>query len=206
MSKPTEKTIFWQDYQVTKSDRNRLMSHGSFLVWFTGMSGAGKSTIANLLEVELYKMGLKTYLLDGDNLRKGLNSDLGFSNEDRSENIRRVGEVSKLMLDAGLVTLASFVSPILRDRELVKALVGDGSFIEVYVKCPLEICETRDPKGLYKKARNREVTLMTGVDSSYEEPVNPALILETDKRSRELCVQSIIKYLVDNGYIERSSN
>lgn len=178
------------------------MGHASFLIWFTGLSGAGKSSIANQLEMSLFEKGLKTYLLDGDNLRHGLNQDLGFSEKDRSENIRRVGEVGRLMVDAGLITLASFISPIAKDRAHVRSLFGKNQFIEVYVKCPLEICEKRDPKGLYKKARQKEITLMTGIDSVYEEPKDPDLVLETDHQSILESVSLVLLLINHRGLLK----
>ena len=154
-----------------------LMRQKPILLWFTGLSGSGKSTLANGTEVELYKKGFKTFLLDGDNVRKGLNKDLGFSEAERIENIRRIGEVAKLMLDAGLVVISAFISPFRKDRELIAALVGKENFLEIFVDCPLEICEKRDVKGLYEKARKGQIKDFTGIDSPYEAPVQPFLAI-----------------------------
>jgi adenylylsulfate kinase len=187
---------------VGKKDRQKLNGHRSFILWFTGLSGAGKSTIAYRVEEELYKRGIRTYVLDGDNIRIGLNKDLGFSKKDREENIRRVGEVAKLFVDAGIVVLTAFISPYKKDRHFVRNLVGEKEFIEVYVKCPIEICEKRDPKGLYKKAKDGIIKQFTGVDDQYEEPENPELVLETDKMSIDECVKKILDYLDENELLK----
>lgn len=157
------------------------MKQKPLLLWFTGLSGSGKSTLANGLEVALHQMGFKTYLLDGDNVRKGLTKDLGFSERDRIENIRRIGEVSKLMLDAGLVVISAFISPFRADRQLIAELVGEENFLEIFVDCPLEVCEQRDVKGLYAKARKGEIKDFTGIDSPYEVPIHPFLTLASDQ-------------------------
>lgn len=188
--------------RITRRDRERLNGHKSFILWFTGFSGSGKSTLSHKVEEKLYEMGVHTYVLDGDNIRQGLNKDLGFSKGDREENIRRIGEVAKLFVDAGIAVLTAFISPYRRDREFVRNLVDEGDFIEVYVKCPLEVCEQRDPKGLYKKARAGEIKNFTGIDDPYEEPENPEIVVETDKMSVEQCVDRIIDYLVKNNYIK----
>jgi adenylylsulfate kinase len=187
---------------VGKKDRQKLNGHRSFILWFTGLSGAGKSTIAYRVEEELYKRGIRTYVLDGDNIRIGLNKDLGFSKKDREENIRRVGEVAKLFVDAGIVVLTAFISPYKKDRHFVRNLVGEKEFIEVYVKCPIEICEKRDPKGLYKKAKDGIIKQFTGVDDQYEEPENPEIILETDKMSIDECIKKILDYLDENELLK----
>jgi adenylylsulfate kinase len=187
---------------VGKKDRQKLNGHRSFILWFTGLSGAGKSTIAYRVEEELYKRGIRTYVLDGDNIRIGLNKDLGFSKKDREENIRRVGEVAKLFVDAGIVVLTAFISPYKKDRHFVRNLVGEKEFIEVYVKCPIEICEKRDPKGLYKKAKDGIIKQFTGVDDQYEEPENPEIVLETDKMSIDECVKKILDYLDENELLK----
>lgn len=181
--------------KITKKDRARLNGHRSFILWFTGLSGSGKSTIAHRLEEKLLKNGVRTYVLDGDNIRTGLNKDLGFSAEDREENIRRIGHVAKLFVDAGLVVLTAFISPYKKDRAAVRSLVGSDEFVEIYVKCPLEICEQRDVKGLYGKARRGLVKQFTGIDDPYEEPENPEVILETDKVNLERCVEEILNFL-----------
>ena len=171
--------IHAENYAVSRKERAQLMNHKSFVVWFTGLSGSGKSTIANHLEKELHKLNVHTYSLDGDNLRFGLCKDLGFSQEDRTENIRRIGEIANLMCDAGLIVLASFISPFEKDRSLVKQVVGDENFIEIFISTPLDECEKRDPKGLYAKARTGEINTFTGINSPYEEPKKPALSINT---------------------------
>lgn len=183
------------NYKTTKRQREALHGHKSYLIWFTGLSGSGKSTLANLVEISLHKQGLSTYILDGDNIRQGLNKDLSFAPEDRTENIRRIAEISNLMLDAGVMTLAAFVSPYIKDREEVKHTVGVQNFIEIYVNTTLEECERRDVKGLYKKARKGEIKNMTGISSSYEAPTNPDFEVFTDGQSIEYSVQSILKFL-----------
>ncbi|WP_457624513.1 adenylyl-sulfate kinase [Persephonella sp.] len=187
---------------INKEDRQRLKGHRSAILWFTGLSGSGKSTLAHAVEERLFERGIHTYVLDGDNIRTGLNKDLGFSKEDREENIRRIGEVAKLFVDAGIIVLSAFISPYRKDREFVRNLVEDGEFIEIYVKCPLEVCEARDVKGLYKKAREGLIKNFTGIDDPYEEPLNPEIIVETDKEPLEESVGKIINYLVEKGYIE----
>ncbi|RPF54188.1 adenylyl-sulfate kinase [Aquisalibacillus elongatus] len=194
--------IVWHDSKVVKEERQKLNGHKSAVVWFTGLSGAGKSTISVEVEKELYKQGVHTYRLDGDNVRHGLNNNLGFSAEDRAENIRRVGEVAKLMADAGLLTLTAFISPYREDRDKVREIMDDGEFIEVFVKCDLDVCESRDPKGLYKKARAGEIKGFTGIDDPYEEPNNPEIIVESDKNSIEECVQQVVNHLKAKGYLE----
>jgi adenylylsulfate kinase len=183
------------NYKTTKSQREALHGHKSYLIWFTGLSGSGKSTLANLVETALHKKGISTYILDGDNIRQGINKDLSFAPQDRSENIRRIAEISNLMLEAGVVTLAAFVSPYIKDREGVKHIVGADNFIEIYVNTTLEECERRDVKGLYKKARKGEIKNMTGVSSPYEAPTNPDFEVVTDGQSIENSVQSILKFL-----------
>jgi adenylylsulfate kinase len=183
------------DYKITKSEREALHGHEAYLLWFTGLSGSGKSTLANLVEIALHKRGLSTYILDGDNIRQRINNDLSFSSEDRTENIRRIAEISNLMLDAGVITLAAFVSPYIKDREDVKQIVGKKNFIEIFVKTPLEVCERRDVKGLYKKARSGEIKNMTGISAPYEPPINPDLEVITDGHSIEKCVEIIINFI-----------
>ena len=183
------------NYKTTKSQREALHGHKSYLIWFTGLSGSGKSTIANLVETALHKKGISTYILDGDNIRQGINKDLSFAPQDRSENIRRIAEISNLMLEAGVVTLAAFVSPYINDREGVKHIVGADNFIEIYVNTSLEECERRDVKGLYKKARKGEIKNMTGVSSPYEAPINPDLVVLTEGQSVEKNVDQILKLL-----------
>lgn len=194
--------IVWHDSKVTKENRRQLNDHKSAVIWFTGLSGSGKSTVSVELEKELYTQGVRTYRLDGDNVRHGLNKNLGFSPEDRKENIRRVGEVSKLMVDAGLFTLTAFISPYREDRDEVRELLEDGEFIEVFVNASVETCESRDPKGLYKKARAGEIKGFTGVDAPYEEPKSPEVTVDTDKQSLEESVQQIVEYLKEKGYVK----
>jgi adenylylsulfate kinase len=182
-------------YKVTKNNRKQQNGHKAYLIWFTGLSGSGKSTLANLVEIALHKKGLTTYILDGDNIRHGINKDLSFSPEDRTENIRRIGEISNLLLDAGVLTLAAFVSPYIKDREGVKNLVKAENFIEIYVNTSLEECERRDVKGLYKKARAGEVKHMTGISAPYEAPANPDLEVITDGHSIEESVKTILEFI-----------
>ncbi|MDC3417602.1 adenylyl-sulfate kinase [Aquibacillus salsiterrae] len=199
MSKATN--ITWHDSEVTKDQRQALNKHKSVVLWFTGLSGSGKSTISVELEKKLYELGIHTYRLDGDNIRHGLNNNLGFSPEDRTENIRRIGEVSKLMVDAGLITLTAFISPYREDRDNVRAILDQNEFIEVYVKASIDVCEQRDPKGLYKKARAGEIKGFTGIDAPYEEPASPEITIETDKLTLEESVDTIVAYLKENGYV-----
>lgn len=193
--------VFWHEHNVEKTSRQKLHGHQSFIIWFTGLSGSGKSTIANALERHLHEKGNSTYLLDGDNIRHGLNKDLAFTKEDRMENIRRIGEVAKLFIDSGTIVLAAFVSPYREDRELVRNLVGSGEFIEVYIDCTIETCEKRDPKGLYKKARAGEINHFTGISDPYEIPDDPEIIVKSDQLTVKSCVELIYNYLIDNGYI-----
>jgi adenylylsulfate kinase len=194
--------IVWHKGHVSKQDRQQLKFQQNAVLWFTGLSGAGKSTISSEVEKKLYETGYHTYVLDGDNIRHGLNKDLGFSEEDRKENIRRIGEVAKLLVDAGLITLSAFISPFREDRKMVRDMLGHREFIEIYIKCSLQECEHRDPKGLYKKARAGEIKNFTGISSPYEEPEHAELVIETDKQSLEKSVQQVIQYLEDNGYIK----
>ena len=191
MNKNTTKYHF----TVSQSDREKLNNHKAFLIWFTGLSGSGKSTIANALEFALYSRSISTYILDGDNIRQGVNKDLGFSAEHRTENIRRIAEVAHLFVDAGLVTIASFVSPFRKDREDVKKIVGDDKFIEIYISTSLEECERRDVKGLYKKAREGEITNMTGISAPYEAPIDADLEIDTERQSVEDSVQAILQLI-----------
>lgn len=197
--------VVWHYAEITKENRQELKKHRSAVLWFTGYSGAGKSTVAVALEQELHIRGVHTYILDGDNIRHGLNKNLGFSPEDRKENIRRIGEVSKLFVDAGVMTLSAFISPYQKDRDLVRHLVNENEFIEVYVKCDLSECERRDPKGLYTKARKGEIKEFTGIDAPYEQPVHPEITIETDQESLQNSVEKIIHYLEENNYLSRNS-
>jgi adenylylsulfate kinase len=187
--------IFEQNYQISKSDRESIIGNKSLLIWFTGLSGSGKSTIANLVELELHKLNIITYILDGDNIRHGINKDLTFSENDRKENIRRIAEVSKLFVNAGVVTFAAFVSPYSKDRENIKDIVGYQNFVEVYVNTSIEECERRDVKGLYKKARSGEIRNMTGINAPYEPPLNPDIEIVTEKMTIEESVKQVIEYI-----------
>ncbi|CEI83366.1 adenylyl-sulfate kinase [Oceanobacillus oncorhynchi subsp. incaldanensis] len=198
---PESENIKWHYSKVTKEHRRRLNNHKSAVIWFTGLSGSGKSTISVELEKELHHLGVRTYRLDGDNIRHGLNKDLGFGPEERKENIRRIGEVSKLMADAGLVVLTAFISPYRADRDDVRNLMEHGEFIEVFVDASIETCELRDPKGLYKKVRAGKLTGFTGIDAPYEAPVKPEITVSTDVESIEKSVQTIISYLRMKGYL-----
>ncbi len=196
-----DENIVWHNYAVNKSQRSEQKGHKPVILWFTGFSGSGKSTVAGALESALHQQGVHTYLLDGDNVRHGLCNDLGFSDEDRVENIRRVGELSKLMVDAGLVVLTAFISPFQAERDMVRKLVSDGEFIEVFLDTPLDVCEQRDPKGLYKKARAGEIKHFTGIDSDYQVPVNPEIRIDTSANSLEQSVQQLVAYLKDKQVI-----
>lgn len=187
-----KENIIPHDYQISKGDRNNLIGHQSFLLWFTGLSGSGKSTIANIVEQELHKKGVKTYTLDGDNIRKGINSDLTFEPKDRTENIRRIAEIANLMVDSGMVVLAAFVSPYKKDRENIKRIVKDSNFVEIFINTSVEECERRDVKGLYKKARAGEIKNMTGISAPYEAPDNPDIQINTEEESVEQAVNEII--------------
>lgn len=194
--------VVWHDLYLDKKTRARLKNQHPCLLWFTGLSGAGKSTIANIVEQKLNADGKHTYLLDGDNIRHGLNRDLGFASDDRIENIRRVGEVGKLFVDAGLITLASFISPFRSDRMIVRELFEPNEFLEVFVSAPLSVCEERDPKGLYKKARQGKIPYFTGVDSPYEAPEHAEVVLGTAERTAEECADALISYMIEHGYID----
>lgn len=193
--------IVWHAHKVTRAERAATKHQKPCLLWFTGLSGSGKSTIANALDVALYQRGYHTFLLDGDNVRHGLNKDLGFSDADRVENIRRVGEVSKLFADAGLIVLSAFISPFASDRRMVRNLFPSGEFIEVFMNTPLEVCEERDPKGLYEKARAGKIKDFTGIDSPYEKPSQPEITLDTSVMSVDECVDLLLSYLVDHQLI-----
>jgi adenylyl-sulfate kinase len=195
--------IVWHDHKITRAERSVNKNQKPCLLWFTGLSGSGKSTIANALDVALHRRGYHTFLLDGDNVRHGLCSDLGFSDDDREENIRRVGEVCKLFADAGLIVMSAFISPFTSDRRMVRKLFPAGEFIEVFMDTPLETCEERDPKGLYRKARSGEIKHFTGIDSPYEIPSHPELRLDTSTMSVEACVDTLIAYLLERNLIIR---
>jgi len=196
-----ENNIVWHMHQVTKDERAKQNKQRPCILWFTGLSGSGKSTIASAVEQKLFELDHHTYLLDGDNVRHGLNKDLGFSDEDRVENIRRIGELAKLMTDAGLLVLTAFISPFKVDRKMVRDLVQSHEFIEVYMDTSLEECERRDPKGLYKKARKGEIRNFTGIDSEYEVPEQAEIIIDSVDLSIEECADQIISYLKENRII-----
>ncbi len=185
----------WHHATVTRARRERLNNHKSVILWFTGLSGAGKSTLAHAVEEKLHQLGCRTFVFDGDNVRHGLCADLGFSDEDRKENIRRIGEMVKLFTDAGIISLTAFISPFRADRQRVRALVPAGDFLEIYCKCPLEVCEQRDVKGHYRKARAGLIKDFTGISSPYEEPEAPELVIDTSSADIEECVGKIIEFL-----------
>jgi len=193
--------VVWQESEIDKERRNKLNRHKSAILWFTGLSGSGKSTIANELEKVLHQLTLRTFILDGDNIRHGLSRDLGFSDDDRKENIRRIGEVAKLFIDSGTITLTTFISPFEEERQMVRQLVNENEFVEIYVKCSLNECEKRDVKGLYKKARSGEIKQFTGIDSPYEEPESAELVVDTTTMTTEESVNTILNYLIENDII-----
>ena len=204
---PTKATnVYWQTMYIDKQSRAEQKHQRPSVLWFTGLSGSGKSTIANIVEQKLHAMDRHTYLLDGDNVRHGLSRDLGFTDVDRVENIRRIGEVSKLMMDAGLMVQTAFISPFKAERRMVRDLMDQGEFLEIYIDAPLEVCEQRDPKGLYKMARAGKIKNFTGYDSPYEEPEQYELRLDTVELSAEQAADKIIEYLEQNGYLEDDSN
>lgn len=189
------KNITWHNTTISKKNRHLLNGHKSCVLWFTGLSGSGKSTLANAVDYEMFRNGFRSYVLDGDNIRHGLNRDLSFLKEDRKENIRRIGEVAKLFVDSGQIISSAFISPFREDRELVRYMFKADEFIEIYVNCPIQICETRDPKGLYKKARMGEIPDFTGITSPYEPPLSPEIIIETNRMTIEDSVEEIFSYL-----------
>ncbi|MBG9656445.1 adenylyl-sulfate kinase [Cytobacillus firmus] len=199
MTKATN--ITWHDAAITKEDRRAQNGHGSVVLWFTGLSGSGKSTIANAVSHELFRQGINEYVLDGDNVRHGLNKDLGFSEADRNENIRRIGEVAKLFVDSGKIVTTAFISPFRSDRETVRALFEEGEFIEVFIDCPLEECERRDPKQLYAKARRGEIKDFTGIDSPYEAPESPEITVRSDRYTVEEAVGQILTHLREKNIL-----
>lgn len=195
--------VHWHDHKVSSEDRARLMGHKGCVLWFTGLSGSGKSTVANTVDHLLHEMGKHTYVLDGDNIRHGLNKNLGFSAEDRAENIRRIGEVAKLFADAGLITLTAFISPYRADRDAVRALLPEGDFIEILCDASLETCEARDPKGLYKKARAGEIKGFTGIDDPYEAPETPELVLDSNSKGIDELAREVVAFLEQRGILAR---
>jgi adenylylsulfate kinase len=196
--------LHFHEHRVARELKEKINQHKSRVLWFTGLSGSGKSTVANATEKVLHDMGLQTYILDGDNVRMGLNKDLGFSPEDRTENIRRITEVAKLFADSGSIILTAFISPYREDRDKSRDIISNEDFIEVFVSADLSVCESRDPKGLYKKARAGEIKGFTGIDAPYEVPLNPELIVETDKNDIEACAQIVVDYLVEEGIISKT--
>lgn len=203
MAQTKNNNIVWHQPTVSKEDRCKLFGHRGVALWFTGLSGSGKSTLAHEVENSLYKRGGHTFVLDGDNVRHGLNKDLGFSTEDRKENIRRLAELVRLFTDAGSIVLTAFISPYRADRETARGLLDKGDFIEIFCRCSLQECEKRDPKGLYKKARAGEIPEFTGITSPYEEPEKPEIIVDTDKESSSACVRKIMGYLEMKGFLPK---
>ena len=205
MAEQKSKNITWQEGQIGRGDREAIVGQRGVTIWLTGLSGSGKSTIAIAAERELTNRGRLAYVLDGDNIRHGLNSNLGFSPEDRTENIRRIGEVSKLFTEAGVIVFASFISPYRSDRDAARVLMGAGDFVEVYVDASLDTCEQRDVKGLYKKARAGEIPEFTGISAPYEAPESPELVLDTNRQSVEESVGKLVEYLDAKGYLTPTS-
>jgi adenylylsulfate kinase len=201
MSQTKSRNIFWTEGVVTRADRERANGHRGATLWFTGLSGSGKSTLARALEEALFARGCQCFVLDGDNVRHGLNRDLGFSPADRTENIRRIGEVAKLLTEFGAFAITAFISPYCEDRDQVRARMSAGDFIEVYVDAPLGVCEERDPKGLYKKARRGEIPEFTGISAPYEPPVRPELVVRTADATVDECVEQVLRFLDENGYL-----
>ena len=193
--------ITWHSTTIKQSNRNQLINQKPFVLWFTGLSASGKSSLANIVEQKIFKMGHLTYLLDGDNVRHGLNKDLGFDEDSRVENIRRIGEVSKLFLDSGVIVLTAFISPFTSDRKLVRELFNEREFLEVFIDTSIEVCENRDPKGLYKKARKGEISEFTGISSPYEPPTNPEIHVINNDITLDDASNQIIGYLLENKYI-----
>ena len=204
MEKGKSSNTVWHNATVTRERREQLNDHRSVILWFTGLSGAGKSSLAHAVEEHLYQTGCRTFVFDGDNVRHGLCSDLGFSTENRIENIRRVGEVAKLFLEAGVIALTAFISPFSADRARVRSLVPHGEFLEIYCDCPLDVCEERDVKGLYKRARAGEIKDFTGISSPYEVPVDPELVVDTGASTLDASVTKVIEFLRERGVIARN--
>ncbi len=203
MSQNQPANVTWHESRVTRAARARLKGHGSAVLWFTGLSGAGKSSIANAVDAALNERGIHTYLLDGDNVRHGLNNNLGFSAADREENIRRIGEVAKLLVDSGLIVLSAFISPYRADRERVRALLGADEFIEIYCRASLATCEARDPKGLYRQARAGELRNFTGIDAPYEAPEAAELVLDSERHDVPTLAAQVLDYLHAHGVVPR---
>lgn len=201
MAQQKATNITWHEATVTAEDREKLLNQKGCVIWFTGLSGSGKSTLANAVEQVLHQQRHHTYVLDGDNVRHGLNKNLGFSPEDREENIRRVGEVAKLFSDAGTIVMTAFISPYCADRDQARALIAENRFVEVFVDCPLDVCEERDTKGLYKKARAGEIKEFTGISAPYEPPLNPEVTVNTAALSIEECALAVVEALVKAGLV-----
>jgi adenylylsulfate kinase len=199
MSSPRAENLTWHVGEVDEAERARVHGHRGVVLWMTGLSGSGKSTVAHRVEKRLLERGVFAYVLDGDNVRHGLNRDLGFSPEDRKENIRRIGEVAKLFVDAGAVVMTAFVSPYRSDRDEARAIVPEGRFVEVFVDTPLEVCEARDPKGLYKKARAGEIRNLTGLQAPYEPPLSPEIRVDTSRLDVDACAEVIVAHLLSRG-------
>ena len=197
----TENTV-WHEQNITKEQRSAQKNQKPCLLWYTGLSGSGKSTVANAVDALLFERGCHSYLLDGDNVRHGLNGDLGFSDEDRIENIRRISQVAKLFVDSGLIVSTAFISPFATDRAMASEMLEQGEFMEVYIDTPIAVCEQRDPKGLYKKARAGEIKDFTGIDSTYDVPTAPAIHVKTDEKSIKECAEQIVQHLIDNQFIQ----
>lgn len=201
MSAPDDRNLTWHHGLVSRGDRNRFNGHRSGVIWMTGLSASGKSTLAHAMEEVLFRSRIRVYVLDGDNVRHGLNRDLGFSHGDRKENLRRVAEVARLFCDAGIVVFSAFISPYREDRDLACQCIGADDFHEVYVKCPIEVCEQRDPKGIYARVRKGEIPRFTGISDPYEPPVNPGLVLDTSRYSLDECLEQFSAYLKEHGLI-----
>lgn len=197
----SDRNITWHPSHIARMDRCRLNGHKSCVLWLTGLSGSGKSTLAHAIEKELYNLNCRSYVLDGDNIRHGLNKNLGFSPDDRKENIRRIAELAKLFADAGIVAVTAFISPYRTDREMARSILSEGDFIEIYVKCSLDECERRDPKGLYKKAKAGEILEFTGISAPYEPPLRPEIVIESDRQPVNESVAQILDFLLIRNYI-----
>jgi len=195
-------SVMWHHATVTRARREKMNNHRSVIVWFTGLSGSGKSTLAHAVEERLHQMGCRTFVLDGDNVRHGLCSDLGFTLKDRVENIRRIGEIAKLFQEAGVIVLTAFISPFHSDRDRVRSLIPHGEFLEIYCRCPIEVCEDRDVKGLYKRARDGEIKDFTGISSPYEEPADPEFVVDTARSPIDECVASVVALLAERGFVK----
>jgi adenylylsulfate kinase len=204
MSETKATNIVWHAHSVTRAEREKKFGHRGCTVWMTGLSGSGKSTLANALDDALWQRGIRSYVLDGDNIRHGLNKDLGFSPEDRTENIRRIGEVARLFTDAGIINTTAFISPYREDRDRARSIQGEGDFVEVYVKASVEACEQRDTKGLYAKARAGQIKEFTGISAPYEEPARPEVTVDTEGQSVEESLAVILAYLEEKGYLSRA--